>query len=354
MLGGGAAFIFLAIAPASPPPVVRRCSGRRSPYLEPMATILSMHPASYPPAQRPLDLISIGECLVEFSAREDGAFVPAYAGDAFNTLFYASRLGLATGFISALGDDLFTPMILAGIEREGIDRSYLPTIGGRRNGLYFIELDERADYTFHFWRAGSAATRTLLHHDIGELAEYCATAPFLLLTGVGLAVLQGRERLLELLERIAGRTRLVFDTNYRARLWESPEQFRERMEEVLPYADIILPTASDLHAAYPGAGIGELCERFLGMGAEIVAVKKGEQGCALAVAGELLEIPPAQPARVVDTTGAGDAFNAGFLAGLIRKLPPYECCRLGHRVAARAIGVRGAIDPAFSAESIDW
>ncbi len=311
-----------------------------------------MHTASDVPAHQGLDLISIGECLVEFSSREDGAFVPAYAGDAFNTLFYASRLGLATGFISALGDDLFTPMILAGIEREGIDRSRLLRLGGRRNGLYVIELDGRADYTFHFWRAGSAATQTLLHHDPDDLAEYCATAPFFLLTGVGLAVLEGRERLLELLERIAGRTRLVFDTNYRARLWESPERFRERMEEVLPYADILLPTAGDLHAAYPGTGIGELCDRFLGMGAGIVAVKQGERGCVLAGTGELLEIPPPEPVRVVDTTGAGDAFNAGFLAGLLRKQPPYECCLLGHRVAARAIGVRGAIDPDFDAGAV--
>lgn len=307
-----------------------------------------MHPASHPPAKRTLDLIAIGECLVEFSTREDGAFVPAYGGDAFNTLFYASRLGLATGFISALGDDLFTPMILAGIEREGIDRSRLLRIGGRRNGLYFIELDDHADYTFHFWRSGSAATQTLLHHDMDDLAEYCATAPFLLLTGVGLAVLEGRERLLELLERIAGRTRLVFDTNYRARLWESPERFRERMEEVLPYADIFLPTAGDLHAVYPGADLAELCGGFGRMGAGTIVVKMGAEGCAIAAEGTLRPIPPPPIERLTDTTGAGDAFNGGFLAGHLRELPLEECCMLGQRVAARAIGVRGAIDHRFT------
>ena len=106
---------------------------------------------------RRLDIVSLGECLVEFNRRDDGDFHPGFAGDAFNALFYAARLGARTGFISSVGDDLFTPIILAGIEREGIDTSRLLRIDGRRNGLYFIELDDRGEYTFHFWRERSAA-----------------------------------------------------------------------------------------------------------------------------------------------------------------------------------------------------
>src|SRR3954467_13512014 len=100
-----------------------------------------------------LDLISLGECLVEFTRRADGAFGAGYAGDAFNALFYAGRLGLRTGVISALGDDLFPPMIAGGIDGEGIDTSCLLRVDGRRNGIYFIELDAAGEYTFHFWRA---------------------------------------------------------------------------------------------------------------------------------------------------------------------------------------------------------
>ncbi len=307
--------------------------------------------------QRPLDLIALGECLVEFSRRNDGSYRTSYAGDAFNTLFYASRLGLKTGFISALGDDLFTPMILDGITRERIDTSRLMHIEGRRNGLYFIELDQHAEYTFHFWRAGSAATQTLLRHDITDLAEYCADAPLLLLTGVGLAVLQGRERLLELLQQVHGRTRVVFDTNYRSRLWDSPIQFQERMEEILPYISIALPTLSDLAAAYPGSSIEEIYGRFADKGIETIVIKMGAEGCALGRKGGALQRYPSPVlSQIVDTTGAGDAFNAGFLAGVLREMPHGDCCALGHRLAARALSVQGALDHSFGSGDAraDW
>lgn len=292
-------------------------------------------------------LVSLGECLVEFNRGQDGAFSPAFAGDAFNALFYAARLGLRTGFISALGDDLFTPMIRDGITREGIDTSRLLHLPGRRNGLYFIELDEHGEYTFHFWRSGSAATQTLLHHDPAGLARYISGADFLLLTGVGLAVLEGRERLLRLLADVHQSTRVVFDTNYRARLWNEPDEFRRSMEDVLPFVSVFLPTASDLRPLYPGMDMPALLRYFSGFGIGTIVVKTGPEGCLLWCDGVAMPVPPPSPAAIVDTTGAGDAFNAGFLAGLLRDMDLTECCLLGHHVAARALGVRGAIDHDF-------
>ncbi|MDB5035399.1 MAG: ketodeoxygluconokinase [Chlorobi bacterium] len=303
------------------------------------------------PAPRTLDLISLGECLVEFNRREDGSLTQAFAGDAFNALFYAGRLGLSTGFISSVGDDLFTPMIVDGIEREGIDTSHLLRPEGLRNGLYFIQLDAGGEYTFHFWRAGSAATETLLRSDIGGLARYISGAGAFLLTGVGLAVLRGERELDKLLRDVHGRTPIVFDTNYRARLWESPSACARRFEAILPSIDILLPTESDLAAIYPGVPVDDLCARFTGMGVSAIAMKQGERGCSYYRDGALHAVPP-EPLTPLDTTGAGDAFNGGFLAAMLRGRDIAECCRVGQRVARHVLGVRGAIDPAYHPEPI--
>jgi 2-dehydro-3-deoxygluconokinase len=294
------------------------------------------------------DLISLGECLVEFTRTDAGTFDAGYAGDAFNALFYARRLGLRTGFVSTVGDDLFTPVITGGIAREGIDTSHLLRLEGRRNGLYFIELDDAGEYTFHFWRAGSAATQTLLLHDLDRLAEYIASARFFLLTGVTLAVMEGRERLTDLLDRLKGKVEIVLDTNYRARLWESAAHYRERFEEILPYAGILLPTESDLIAAYGGQPLEELCRRLQGMGPGKIVVKGGIRGSALWKENSLVWAPPSERIEVVDATGAGDAFNAGFLAGLASGLDDDGACELAQRTARRALGVRGALDHAFT------
>jgi 2-dehydro-3-deoxygluconokinase len=301
---------------------------------------------------RELDIVSLGECLVEFNREESGAFHPGFAGDAFNALFYAARLGARTGFISSVGDDLFTPMIVEGIEREGIDTSRLLRVEGRRNGLYFIELDERGEYTFHFWRERSAATLTLLRQEIQELASYISTARVLLITGVTLAVMGGEGRLKELLEMVKGATAIAFDTNYRARLWSSPAAYRERFEEILPLIDILLPTRSDLEAIYPGEPIASVIERCAVAGPATIAMKCGADGCALRDGSALHIQPPPEPIEPIDTTGAGDAFNAGFLTMLLRDEPLERCCAAGQRVAARALRVRGAIDHRFSGSAI--
>lgn len=295
----------------------------------------------------PHDLISLGECLVEFTRSADGAYNAGFAGDAFNVLFYAGRLGLRTGFISAVGDDLFTPMIVEGIEREGIDSSHLLRLSGRENGLYFIELDDAGEYRFHFWRRDSAATQTLLEHDLDRLARFIAGSEFFLITGVTMAVMEGPERLTELLERVHGSTRIVFDTNYRARLWSSPAAYRERFEKLLPMIDILLPTASDLAAIYDDESLERLCERFEEMGPAMIAIKGGSEGSALWRDHRLHWQPPREVVTVVDATGAGDAFNAGFLTGLARAMSIEESCELGQRTARHVLGVPGAIDHAF-------
>jgi 2-dehydro-3-deoxygluconokinase len=305
-----------------------------------------------PTSPSPFDLISLGECLVEFNRHDDRSFDATFAGDAFNVLFYASRLGLRAAFVSAVGDDLFTPMILEGIEREGIDTTHLLRLGGLRNGLYFIELDEQREYTFHFWRQNSAATETVLRNDLDELAGFISQSRYFLFTGVGLAILKDPARLDELLLKLQGRTQIIFDTNYRARLWNSPDEYRRRVESVLPFINVLLPTRGDIEAAYPTDDLNDTLRRLKEMGPDIIAMKSGADGCGLWSDNGLVEYPAPTGIAVVDTTGAGDAFNAGFIAGLVRGAELQACCDLGQRVAARALAVQGAINMEFRASDV--
>jgi 2-dehydro-3-deoxygluconokinase len=296
------------------------------------------------------DLIALGECLVELIKRDDGAYDSGFAGDAFNTLFYASRLGLRTGFISAVGDDRFSSMITDGIEREGIDTSHLIRMKGKNNGLYVIETDERGEYSFDYWRENSAATETLLRSDLDDLVEYCAMSRYFLFTGITLAVMKGADRLETLLRRINGRTTIVFDTNYRDRLWSSPEAFKERMEDVMQFVDVFLPSMSDLETLYPDEDLEELLSRFVAGGTRTIAMTAGASGGAIFRNGELDMMPLAdQIPDVVDATGAGDAFNAGFIAGIVHGESAEDAYALGQRVAGWVLQIHGAIGDDFIA-----
>src|SRR5882757_6507956 len=89
-----------------------------------------------------LDLIGIGECLIEFYETSSHIYKQSVAGDVFNTLFYASRLGLQTGFISNFGSDDLTKYIFKTLDHEGIDRSCTSTSLDKTNGLYLISHDQ--------------------------------------------------------------------------------------------------------------------------------------------------------------------------------------------------------------------
>lgn len=302
---------------------------------------------------RTRDLVSIGECLVEMTRRPDGAYQPSIAGDAFNTLFYAARLGLRTGLVSSVGDDLFTPMLIERMVDEGIDIANVKRLGGRRNGIYFIEHDSWGERHFHYWREGSAATETLLHADPARIASYINDAHFLLITGVTLAVFKEADRLRELLERVHGRTTIVFDGNYRPRLWAGAREYQFRVETILPHVDVYLPSREDIASAWRTREPIEHLRDAARSGVRTIVMKDGARGCALLTDDELVAFPPIEGAHVVDTTGAGDAFNAGVIAGLLRGASLEESCHLGQRVAARSLMVPGAIDPSFSPHAID-
>lgn len=297
-----------------------------------------------------LDLVSLGEPLVELYRRADGAFTDGVAGDMFNALFYASRLGLATGMITAVGNDLFTSSLMEAFRIAGVDASHVLRLGDRRNGLYFIELDDEGEYTFHFWRAGSAATQTMARLGIEAIAAYALRARFFLLSGITLAVMEQREGLFELLERLRGRVSIALDTNYRPSLWESPAAYRACLERALPFVDLFLPSASDLRAAYPDVPLEALLREPAIACSGLTVMKDGAAGCAIVRDGTITRKPPELTVRPVDATGAGDAFNAGLIAGLARGMSAEASADLGGRTALRALAVRGAVDWDFHGE----
>lgn len=288
------------------------------------------------------DLVSIGECLVEFNREPDGRYMVAWGGDAVNAAVRGARLGLRTGFVSTFGDDIFTGNIRDGIAREGVDLSLTEVLPGRENGLYFIDLDERGEYAFHFRRRDSAATETLRRIDSDSLFAYLSRSSWLLFSGITLAVMKEPERLLPVLARLraSAGTRIAFDTNYRPALWPSADLYRERVAEVLPYADLFLPSEPDLERAWEGQAAEDVVQS---LGVRRTAMKRGEKGCLLLWEGVRLELPVEERVTVADTTGAGDAFNAGFIAGLVRGEEPLQAARRGMETAGRAVQGRGAL-----------
>lgn len=290
-----------------------------------------------PDGPRAFDLIGLGECMVEFNATEPLSqavgFNKAYGGDVLNALVTAARQGARTAFISRVGDDPFGAGLRAAWREEGIDVSRAPLVPGE-NGVYFISLDAHGERSFTYRRAGSAASQ-LAAAQVDE--AFIASARCVLLSGITQAISPGARAATLAAARLARQNGVLvaYDPNYRPRLWGAPDNAREACAELLPYVDILLPSLpadGPIFPCPPQSLVGH------------VAVKHGEEGCEVWLRGERTKVPAAA-ARVVDTTGAGDAWNGAYLAALLRGESAPAAAALANRVAAEKLAYRGAIPP---------
>ena len=296
--------------------------------------------------------VSIGECMVEMSGGEDRTYRLGYAGDTLNTIWYARALLPAdwtSDYVTALGDDLYSMQMRAFLDAAGIGTGHIQEIPGKRPGLYLIHQHE-GDRHFTYWRDNSAAK--LLAEDEAALASALKGADLIYFSGITLAILTPRARGRLLKAIIAARdggARIAFDPNARPALWRSPTVMRTHITVGATLADIVLPSFADETQFFGDVTREETAERYLGLGIEEVAVKDGGEPALIATRADGAETVAPQPgARLVDPTGAGDAFNGTYLAARLTGQSPSEAARAAHRVAGIVVGHKGAlVDPAL-------
>jgi 2-dehydro-3-deoxygluconokinase len=211
-----------------------------------------------------------------------------------------------------------------------------------------IETDPAGERRFHYWRKDSAARHWLAAPEAGKVLVQLAAARMVYLSGISLAILcpADRELLIAALAqcRAVGGT-VVFDNNYRPRLWESPETARDVYGRVLAHADIALLTLDDEVALYGPADAHAVIERTRALGVGEVVVKCGGDPCVVWHDGRLHEVAPQPVSDVIDTTAAGDSFGAAYMAARLAGKGPEDAARAGHRLAGTVIRHRGAIIP---------
>jgi ribokinase len=266
------------------------------------------------------------------SAEEESfiySFKEACGGSAANTIVGLARLGLKTGYIGKLAVDNEGKRLLEEFKREGVDVRGIVVSKTGRSGtvLGFVDLKgERALYV------DPGVNDTLGFEEINM--EYALKTKFLHLTSfVGETPFQAQKKLVESLPKSV---KLTIDPG---------ELYARRglsgLKFVLDRAFAVMPNAGELKLLTGEDNYKEGAEKLLAEGVKIVAVKLGRKGCYLTNGEEEYMVPPFK-VQAVDTTGAGDAFSAGFLYGLATNRPLKQCGEIGNFVASRCITQIGA------------
>lgn len=292
-----------------------------------------------------------GEPLLELASQVSGSVLGAaqlgIAGDTLNTSVYLARLGHNVSFITALGTDTYSDAIIERLNAEGVTTNHICRHPHRVPGLYAIRTDADGERYFTYWRDQSAARDFFSLPDAIPSISSAMQADLFYFSGISLAILspERRDDLLSIAEASAEKgVAVAFDGNYRPYGWQSTDAARECLRSVGGIASVVLPTSEDDDKLFGAAAPVEHAARWKQLGAETVVVKNGPDGAwVMAGAADVEHVPVAEVIQPTDTTGAGDSFNAAFLAAFLDGQSASASAKMGNALAARVIQRRGAL-----------
>ena len=295
-------------------------------------------------------ILSIGEAMLELSSAGQGdLWRLGIAGDTLNTAWYRRRLlgdDARVDYFTRVGTGEFSQKMLDFLSAEGIGTDHIARDPTREIGLYAISLKD-GERSFSYWRDTSAAK--LLGDDPAALDRALAGARIAYFSGISVAILsdRGRANLRDALARARDQgTMVIFDPNLRPRLWPDAAAMRAGIETAASGADLVLPSFDDEATHFGDADAAATIRRYLDLGAGHVVVKNGGGPMQFGGAQGAGDLPDLTPDMPVDTTAAGDSFNAGYLAAMLAGADCADAIRTGHALSRQVIRHRGALVPA--------
>ncbi len=295
---------------------------------------------------------AIGECMIEITEREGAGLSYGFAGDTLNTAVYLARefgdSGRRVDYVTALGDDDFSKQMLSLWAEEGVGTELVTVIPGELPGLYWVRTDSRGERSFFYWRKDTAAQKLMEAARAFGLAERLGHYHIIYLSGITLAILvkESRELLLAMLDLLKrSGVLIVFDSNYRPKLWESKQEAALWISRLAEIAHVATVSFDDEQAVFGDLSPKETVERLHKSGVMEVIVKNGSRPCVVSDTQVLLEAPLKNIVKQVDTTAAGDSFNAGYLSARMSGKGLQEAVENAQKLAARVVQFPGAVIP---------
>lgn len=275
-----------------------------------------------------LDIIAIGECLLELSTNEyfenTKSFNLSFGGDIVSTIVAARRFGASTGIISAVGDDYFKDVILGKLNAEGIDLSNVK-ICSEKNGLYLCGRSEKKELVTYRRRiAGSS----LSLDDYNE--EYIKSAGMVYTTGITQSLSPMTNELVKRIFQTAKENDIItaYDPNYSSSFMTTYDT-KEYLEDIIENIDILFfSLKSDVDALFELSSVEKIVNYFRDYGIRIIIIKSHQENGYYIYSNGKTEFIDTCCMPGVHSIGSGDVFNGGFLAAVSKGYTPYEAAKI--------------------------
>ncbi len=296
-----------------------------------------------------------GEALIDMLPRRlpggEDVFLPVAGGAVFNTAITLGRLGAPVGFVSGISRDMFGRQLIAALEASDVDSGYC-ILSNRPTTLAFVRLvDGDAQYTFVDENSAGRMVQT------SDLPELPADVDAMHFGAISLIAEPCGSTYETLMTRYAANTVVSLDPNIRAGFVSDEKAYRSRIARMSVLADIIKISDEDLDWIAKDRSREQVIDEMLLTGCSVVVLTRGAGGLQVHTRQGVATLP-ADSVEVVDTIGAGDSFNGGFLEGLrrngllsksaLREITPdalRPALQLAVRVAGMTVSRAGANPP---------
>jgi sugar/nucleoside kinase (ribokinase family) len=307
------------------------------------------------PETEPLDVLTIGEMVVDFISVEKtdtlsnaSTFERHLGGSPANIAVYVSKLGGASAVIAKTGIGAFGKFLKSELQRHGVTTDYLQMDHRTHTTVIFIS-STAATPDFEEFRSGDYLLRP---EEISE--EAVSRARVVHASTFALSREPCRSAVKRAVRKAREMGKIVsLEQNYSRRVWPDHKEARRVIREAYRYVNVTKPSADDARRVFgPDYRPEQYIEMFDYLGAEVVVFTMSEEGNLISENGRITAHVPTRPVEVIDVTGAGDAFWAGFLTATLDGKDWPEAIHFAHDVAILKLKVEGHVERMIDRESL--
>jgi 2-dehydro-3-deoxygluconokinase len=293
------------------------------------------------------DIAIIGEVMLELSPLSEKNFALGVSGDTYNSACTLAGLGINTTYITSLGYGKSANIVRHDADQRGVHLLEPKTVINKSPGLYMINNDATGERFFDYWRSDSAASYLFNNEDLlVPMLKQIENHNYIYLSGITLALMSEscRSKLyLFLMDYRKQGGKVIFDPNYRPKLWPGKATALKAINEILMYVDIYLPGFEEEEILFNAKSADDVTQRLLTIEADEIVIKNGPQNCLLLTNNQMKNIEITPSTDVVDTTGAGDTFNGGYIGARLSGLSAIDSIKFAAKAASQILRIKGGV-----------
>jgi len=293
------------------------------------------------------DIAIIGEVMLELSPLSGKNFTLGISGDTYNSACTLAGLDINTTYITSLGEGQSAELIRQDARQRQMHLLEPKAVINKFPGLYMITNDETGERFFDYWRSDSAAKALFNNEDLLlPLLKEIENHDYIYLSGITLALMSESSRMMfkEFLSDYREQGgKVIFDPNYRPKLWPNITTAIKAITDIQSVVDIYLPGYEEEEILYTISSVDEAVKRLFTIKTNEIVIKNGPENCLLITNQQVENIKITPSKNVIDTTGAGDTFNGGYIGGRLTGLTPQNAIEFAARAAGQVLTIKGGV-----------